>query len=141
MQPANTSISVQRLAKIQHGLLRKFYRSHRSPMGITQHAEVWVVRAPAIIAGVCLSPVSNGFWLTSLYTAPKHRQQGIASLLIQHIKSTYPDAPIWLFCHPKLQGFYQSLNFSETQELPEALQDRFNRYQQSKALIAMVDTK
>lgn len=141
MYPLNTDISVQRLPKNQHALLRKFYRSHKSPMAITQHAEVWVVRAPAIIAGACLSPVSDGYWLTSLYTAPHYRQQGMASLLIQHLQTIHQGSPIWLFCHPELQQFYHSLDFRETLQLPAPLKQRLARYQQSKALIAMLYTK
>lgn len=137
MDQQSTQFSVQRLPENQHTLLRKFYRSHNSSMRITQQAEVWVVRAPSIIAGVCLSPVTDGYWLTSLLTADKYRQQGVAHLLIKQVQVAYQGAPIWLFCHPELISFYSKLGFEQTQCLPESLHDRLTRYQQHKALIAM----
>ena len=137
MEQQSTQFSVQPLPENQHTLLRKFYRNHNSPMRITQQAEVWVVRAPSIIAGVCLSPVADGYWLTSLFTADKYRQLGAARLLIKQVQATYQGAPIWLFCHPDLISFYNKLGFEQTGCLPESLQDRLTRYQQHKALIAM----
>lgn len=133
-----THLSVQHLAKNQHTLAHKFYRHHNSPMRITAQAEVWVVRAPQIIASVCLSPIANGHWLTSLFTAPEFRQQGIASLLIKHLQVTYSDSPIWLFCHPGLCSFYCSLGFKQAPCLPEALNSRLIRYQQHKSLSALL---
>ena len=137
MDQQSTQFSVQHLPENQHTLLRKFYRSHNSTMRVTQQAEVWVVRAPSIIAAVCLSPVADGYWLTSLFTADKYRQQGVASLLIKQIQIAYQGAPIWLFCHPDLNSFYSALGFRQTQYLPESLNSRLTRYQQHKALIAM----
>lgn len=132
-----TNFSVQYLPKNQHTLVHKFYRSHNSSMRITQQADAWVIRAPHIIASVCLSPVADGHWLTSLFTAPEFRQQGAARLLIEHLQSTYHGAPIWLFCHPELFSFYSSLGFKLTQHLPDTLNSRLTRYQQHKSLIAM----
>lgn len=133
-----TNFNVQRLSKDQHMLLRKFYRNHKSSMKITQNSEAWVVRTPAIVAGVCLSPITGGYWLTSLYTAPQYRRLGVASLLIKHLQTTYHESPIWLFCHPNLKNFYHSLNFKETQHLPSFLSQRLTRYQQHKSLLAML---
>ena len=137
MEQQPIQFSVQPLPENQHTLLRKFYRSHNSSMRITQQAEVWVVRAPSIIAGVCLSPVADGYWLTSLLTADKYRQQGVARLLIKQVQTAYQGVSIWLFCHPDLINFYSKLGFEQTQHLPESLHDRLTRYQQHKALIGM----
>lgn len=138
MDQPHTNFSVQRLAKNQHILLRKFYRHHKSSMKVTQNSEVWVVRASTLVAGVCLSPVDNGYWLTSLYTAPEYRRLGVASLLIKHLQATYLESPVWLFCHPDLQNFYRSLGFREAQQLPGVLCQRLARYQQHKALLPML---
>ena len=136
-----TNFSAQCLPLNQHALLNKFYRSHNSRMRITAQADAWVVRAPSIIAGLCLSPVAGGYWLTSLFTAPESRQQGVASFLIKAIQAHYPNSAIWLFCHPELEVFYSTLGFTQTQLLPETLSSRLTRYQQHKALIAMLHTK
>lgn len=137
MDQHSKNLNVQCLAENQHTLLRKFYRSHNNPMRMTQQADAWVVRAPSIIAGVCLSPIVDGYWLTSLFTAPEHRQQGVASFLIRQLQVAYQGSQIWLFCHPDLRDFYSSLGFKQTQDLPESLSDRLARYQQHKSLIAM----
>ncbi|HZJ91627.1 MAG TPA: GNAT family N-acetyltransferase [Thiopseudomonas sp.] len=137
MNQPPTQLTVQLLTKEQQPLLRKFYRSHNSPMRITQQADTWIARRSEIIAGVCLSPVDQGYWLTSLFTAPSYRQQGTAHFLIQQLQLAYQNSPIWLFCHPDLSGFYSKLGFRQTQHLPEALGSRLKRYQQHKQLIAM----
>lgn len=132
-----TTQHIERLPVLQHALLNKFYRSHGSRMQISKPAEAWVTRQPAIIAGLCLTPITQGYWLTSLFVAPKYRQCGVAHRLIKHIQATYPAAAIWLFCHPDLITVYQRTNFQETQQLPEALNNRLARYKQHKILIAM----
>lgn len=141
MEQHSKKFSVHHLAKNQHTLLRKLYRNHNSPMRITQQAEVWVVRNPTVVAGVCLSPVADGLWLTSLFTAPETRQQGVASLLVKQVQAFYLGQPIWLFCHPQLDSFYRRLGFKQTQQLPESLRSRLTRYQQHKTLIAMCNHK
>ena len=137
MDDQQTPRSVQRLDTAQRALLQKFYRHHVSKMRITQQAEAWVIREQSIIAGLCLATVAEGYWLTGLFTAPSFRQQGAALQLINHIQAVYPDAPIWLFWHPDLHDFYTRAGFKQTQQLPEALKSRLDRYQQHKTLIAM----
>lgn len=132
-----TTQQVQRLPAQQRTLLNKFYRSHHSRMRIQQNAEIWVIRNPEIIAATCLTPIDDGFWLTGLFVAPSYRQAGIARQLLQHLQSTYPCAPIWLFCQPDLAEFYQRLNFQIATQLPESLASRLTRYQQHKKLIPM----
>ena len=132
-----TPFSVDYLPKTHHTLLHKFYRHHKSSMRITEQADAWVERATEIIAGVCLSPVAEGFWLTSLFTAPAYRRQGIARLLINHLQDSYVDKPIWLFCHPQLEKFYCNLDFVTAHQLPEPLKSRLTRYQKNKTLIAL----
>ncbi|MDY0206365.1 MAG: GNAT family N-acetyltransferase [Pseudomonas sp.] len=137
MNQTLTQFTAQCLTKEQQPLLRKFYRNHNSPMRITQQADAWIVRSSEIVAGACLSPVDQGYWLTSLFTAPGYRKQGAARFLIQQLQLSYQDSHIWLLCHPDLSGFYSKLGFRQTQDLPEALSSRLKRYQQHKQLIAM----
>lgn len=138
MKTTSINLSLQRLTDSQHPLLRKFYREHKSSMRISAQAEVWVVRGPMLMAGVCLTAVAHGYWLTSLFTAPAYRQQGVAGFLIEQLKLSHKESPIWLFCHPDLCGFYNRLGFQITEHLPETLQSRLQRYQQHKPLIAML---
>ncbi|ARU89257.1 GNAT family N-acetyltransferase [Pseudomonas sp. M30-35] len=116
-------------------LANKFYSAHRAKMKAAHDDQVWTLEQSQIIAALCLRPVANGHWLTSLFVAPEHRQQGHAKQLIHSaIANCY--GPIWLFCHPSLSDFYQALGFSSALQLPAPLNERLRRYQRSKPLIA-----
>ena len=132
-----TTQHIERLPALQHPLLNKFYRSHASRMRINPEAEAWVVRNPEIIAGLCLTAITEGYWLTGLLVAPEHRKHGVAQYLLQHTQRAHSSSPIWLFCHPDLIGFYQHTGFRITEQLPDQLKNRLSCYQKHKNLVAM----
>lgn len=99
-------------------------------------AQLWVARGPQIIAGLSLMPVAGGHWLSGLFVDPARRGQGIARALIDAAQAHNPE-PVWLFCAPDLQCFYEGMGFTEACALPEALSGRLQRYQRSKALVAL----
>ncbi|MCX2887186.1 MULTISPECIES: GNAT family N-acetyltransferase [Pseudomonas] len=105
-------------------------------MRAASDADLWVTRGPGIIAGLSLSKVGEGFWLTGLFVAPQRRSQGVAGRLVEAALAQ-TDGPTWLFCHPDLAPFYQHLGFALAQQLPEALASRLQRYQRSKRLVAL----
>ncbi|GLO12761.1 hypothetical protein PPUJ20028_13420 [Pseudomonas putida] len=105
-------------------------------MRAASDAELWVARAPGIIAGLSLSRVGDGFWLTGLFVDPLHRSQGVAGQLIEAAHEQ-AKGPTWLFCHPDLAPFYQRLGFHMAGQLPESLASRLLRYQRSKRLVAL----
>ncbi len=117
-------------------LMNKFYRRHQSSMKAVRDAQLWVARRDDIIAGLCLRPVESGFWLTGLFVALECRGQGVAAALMAEALATI-SAPVWLFCHPDLQGFYERNGFSAHPLLPQALGERLLRYSRSKPMIAM----
>ncbi len=129
-------IHISQLAPAQRPLLDKFYRAQRSPMRTGQAQHLWVARRDEIIAGLCLSPIDDGHWLTGLWVAFHERERGIASRLLRQVIAQ-TEGPIWLFCHPDLQRFYQRQGFYPAPCLPAFLAERLKRYQQSKALLAM----
>ena len=117
-------------------LMNKFYRSHQSSMKASNDAQLWVARETDIVAGLCLRPVALGYWLTGLFVAPALRKRGIAKALVE--QAVMPcEGPVWLFCDPELQGFYERLGFSLDTTLPQVLHERLVRYQRNKAMIAM----
>ena len=120
-------------------LMNKFYRSHQSSMKAVKDAQLWVARQEEIIAGLCLRPVAHGYWLTGLFVAPALRGQGVAGELVRGAAETC-EGPVWLFCDPELQGFYEHLGFSLDVDLPHALHERLVRYQRNKAMIALGTT-
>lgn len=117
-------------------LLNKFYRSHNSPMRAVKGGQLWVVKEPEIVAGLCLRPVADGQWLSGLFVDPARRSQGLAARLIGHA-AVAAKGPVWLLCHPGLEGFYQRLGFSQETPLPPSLAERLTRYKRNKPMIAM----
>jgi N-acetylglutamate synthase-like GNAT family acetyltransferase len=131
--------SYQRLACALLPLANKFYKSQRSQMRTGRSEVVWVARQGEIIAACCLKPQDHGHWLTALLVAEPLRQQGIAGTLLASLRRA-TCGPIWLFCHPDLLGFYQRQGFQPASDLPPALAQRLQRYQQKQALHALVST-
>ena len=124
------------LAEPLRPLLNKFYRTHNSPMRAASEGQLWVAKQGEIVAGLCLTPVARGHWLTGLFVDPACRGQRIATQLVERAV-THTDGPVWLFCHPDLQTFYEGLGFSMDPQLPQSLTDRLARYARTKPLIAM----
>ncbi|MDO8695867.1 MAG: GNAT family N-acetyltransferase [Pseudomonas sp.] len=137
MSQAVEAVHYQRLASELLPLANKFYKSQRSNMRVGRSEQVWIARQTQIIAACCLKPVEHGQWLTALLVASQHRQQGIASQLLQQLLRSCA-GPVWLFCHPDLLAFYQRQGFQSSTQLPAALADRLRRYQQKQPLLALV---
>ena len=129
-------IRCELLSNDAHPLATRFYRNHNSGMKVRSRHQTWVIRDPEIIACLCLQPMDRGYWLTSLLVSPGHRNQGKATTLLSHVRTSV-SGPIWLFCNPTLQAFYERSGFNRCSDLPEALADRLARYQRSKQLMAM----
>ncbi|MCG6540243.1 GNAT family N-acetyltransferase [Pseudomonas sp. KSR10] len=131
-----SELQLRQLSIACHPLLNKFYRAHGTHMRVPARARCWVAGHPDIVAGLCLSPVDDGHWLTGLLVAPSRRDQGLAKRLVTRVLAEC-GGPVWLFCEPKLMAFYQHLGFSEATTLPEALASRLHRYNRNKTLMAL----
>lgn len=129
---------IDSLPALQFPLLDKFYRAQRSHMRVARAEGAWVAREHEIIAGVCLTPVAAGHWLTSLLVAPQARQRGVAAALLARVRADTA-GPIWLFCHPELESFYRGRGYQACTALPEDLAKRLERYGRTKSLLAMVN--
>ncbi|MDH0300443.1 MULTISPECIES: GNAT family N-acetyltransferase [unclassified Pseudomonas] len=125
------------LPSLQRRLLEQFYRQHGSRMRAAGDGQQWVARAGEIVAGMNLTPMAGGQWLTGLFVAPSWRGQQVASRLVETALGDAATAT-WLFCHPDLVRFYQRLAFTPATTLPEMLASRLARYQRGKTLVAMV---
>ena len=129
-------LPIDLLAEPLWPLLNKFYRRHDSSMKALKGGRLWVVRDTEIVAGLCLSPVVGGQWLTGMFVDPAYRGQGLATRLIQQSVAGV-DGTVWLLCHPDLEGFYQRMGFSQDTVLPQSLSERLVRYKRNKPMIAM----
>ena len=131
-----TELSIDLLAEPLWPLLNKFYRSHDSSMKALKGGRLWVARDGEIVAGLCLSPVIGGQWLTGVFVAPAYRRQGLAArLILQAIADV--QGTVWLLCHPDLESLYQRIGFTQETILPQSLSERLVRYKRNKPMIAM----
>ncbi|MGE7813918.1 GNAT family N-acetyltransferase [Pseudomonas sivasensis] len=131
-----TELSIDLLAEPLWPLLNKFYRSHDSSMKALKGGRLWVARNGEIVAGLCLSPVVGGQWLTGVFVAPAYRRQGLAArLILQAIADV--QGTLWLLCHPDLESLYQRIGFTQDTILPQSLSERLVRYKRNKPMIAM----
>ena len=127
---------IRQLPSEHRPLLSKFYRSHRSHMRAPADASYWVAGQPEIVAGLCLSDVAGGKWLTGLLVAPGHRGRGLAKCLVSRALVAC-EGSVWLFCEPTLMTFYQQMGFCRAMTLPDSLTSRLERYNRHKTLAAM----
>ncbi len=129
-------LHIEPLAEPLWPLLNKFYRSHNSSMKALKGGRLWVARDSEIVAGLCLSPVVGGQWLTGVFVAPAYRGQGLAERFILQAVAEV-EGSVWLLCHPDLEGLYQRMGFSQDTVLPQSLSERLVRYKRNKPMIAM----
>ncbi|WP_421555061.1 GNAT family N-acetyltransferase [Pseudomonas kitaguniensis] len=129
-------LHIEPLAEPLWPLLNKFYRSHDSSMKAMKGGRLWVARDSQIVAGLCLSPVVGGQWLTGVFVDPAYRGRGLAARMIAQA-ATSVDGTLWLLCHPDLEGLYQRMGFTQDTLLPQSLSERWARYKRNKPMIAM----
>jgi GNAT superfamily N-acetyltransferase len=129
-------LHIEPLAEPLWPLLNKFYRSHDSSMKAMKGGRLWVARDGEIVAGLCLSPVVGGQWLTGVFVDPAYRGQGLAARLILQAVDDVAGT-VWLLCHPDLEGVYQRMGFTQDTRLPQSLSERWVRYKRNKPMIAM----
>lgn len=134
-----TAIQYCLLPATSKPLLNKFYRAHRSSMRASGGAVLWAVKHIDIIAGLSLTRIGEGHWLTGLFVAPQWRSQGIAAGLMRCAMESL-QGPVWLFCHPQLEEFYARSGFTLAPQLPPPLAEKLARYSRFKPLLAMVLT-
>ena len=85
--------------------------------------QLWVARDGEIVAGLCLTPVVGGQWLTGVFVDPAYRGQGLAATLILEAVASV-EGTVWLLCHPDLEGLYQRMGFTQDTVLPQSLSER-----------------
>lgn len=129
-------LHLEPLAEPLWPLLNKFYRQHNSPMKALKGGRLWVARDREIVAGLCLTPVVGGQWLTGVFVDPAYRGQGLAARLILQAASDR-EGSVWLLCHPDLEGVYGRMGFTQDTVLPQSLSERLGRYKRNKPMIAM----
>lgn len=139
LPPLSAAIELTQLPAAQLPLVNRFYRVHQRGMKARGDQQVWVARAPEIIASVCLRDMDQCWWLTALLVAPDARGMGVASQLLKQVRSQHR-GDIWLFCAPDIAHLYSTNGFKQSSAIPPPLNSRLQRYQRTKSLIAMVNS-
>lgn len=129
-------LHIEPLAEKLWPLLNKFYRRHDSSMKALKGGLLWVARDGEIVAGLCLTPVVGGQWLTGVFVDPAYRGQGLAARVIGAAVAGV-EGTVWLLCHPDLEGLYRRMGFTQDTLLPQSLSERLVRYKRNKPMIAM----
>ena len=129
-------LHIEPLAEPLWPLLNKFYRRHDSSMKALKGGLLWVARDGEIVAGLCLTPVVGGQWLTGVFVDPAYRGQGLAARVLGAAVAGV-EGTVWLLCHPDLEGLYRRMGFTQDTLLPQSLSERLVRYKRNKPMIAM----
>ena len=131
-------LDISQLPPLLYPLANRFYRRYQRGAKVNRQHQVWVGKeSEQIICSLCLQPVADGYWLTSLLVEPARRHRGYANALLTTIRHHYT-GPIWLFCSPSLVPLYTGAGFDLACDLPESLADRLLRYQRHKELVPLV---
>lgn len=135
-------IVIEQLDPIRLQLLQRFYREQKSAVRPSKESTHWILSEEqqwVAVASVRLLPNTDQGWLTGLHVHANYRQRGYAHALLSEVQAYY--SKVWLFCEPKLVGFYQHCGYQLTEELPDSLATRLARYQQHKALVAFCSSE
>ena len=130
-------MQVERLEAIATPLVNKFYQAHSVRGRANKQDQVWVVKAPALIAACRLQDRKSSLFLSTLYVEPQSRGQGVAKRLVLDALAAQQQT-VFTFPYRNLEPFYQSLGFIQSHSLPCEIDTLFTAYrQQGRDIIAM----
>lgn len=114
-------------------LIKRFHK--QSKLSTPQQTDqVFYVLADERILGVArFVQYHQAWWLRGLYIQTEHRQQGLATGLVEFALKTLNE-PCYAFAQPNLTNFYQAINFEliTPDNLPKELGMLYERYQTNK---------
>lgn len=130
-------MQVERLEAIATPLVNKFYQAHSVRGRANKQDQVWVVKAPTLIAACRLQDRKSSLFLSTLYVEPQSRGQGVAKRLVLDALAAQQQT-VFTFPYRHLESFYQSLGFTQSHSLPCEIDTLFTAYrQQGRDIIAM----
>ncbi|WP_157822307.1 GNAT family N-acetyltransferase [Psychromonas sp. Urea-02u-13] len=128
------------LEKVKTPLVNQFYKRVYKKGIAGKNERVFVLKhEQQIICSAKLKSIEEDVVLTGVACDPDYQHQGYASLLINKLLKT-TNQPVYCFPYVHLEAFYLRLGFVflSIEQAPEAIQVRFNRYQQHRDLLLMV---
>ena len=135
----SNSLLFCQLEKQQTPLANQFYKRVYKKGVASKSDQVFVLKDQEIRCAARLKEEQGKLLLTGVACAIDFRGKGLASLLITKILSRQTQ-DIYCFPYPHLKNFYQHLGFifCEPEQLPEALNIKYQRYNSRKPLICMM---
>lgn len=128
------------LEKMKYPLVNQFYKRVYKKGIAGKNEQVFILKyEQQIICSAKLKSIEAHLVLTGVACDADYQHQGYASLLINKLLKT-KNQPVYCFPYAHLEAFYLRLGFTFLflEEAPEAIQVRFNRYQQHRDLLLMV---
>lgn len=128
------------LEKLKYPLVNQFYkRVYKKGIAGKNEAVFILKNEQLIICSAKLKSIEQELLLTGVACDPIYQSQGYASLLINKLLVT-KNRTVYCFPYLHLKEFYLRLGFVflALENAPEAIQRRFKRYQQHRALLLMV---
>lgn len=127
------------LEKIKYPLVNQFYKQVYKKGVASKNESVFILWQKEIICSAKLKKLDDHLLLTGVACQPEFRGQGYASQLISNLLSLQEQA-VYCFPYAHLELFYRKLGFVtlDTNDSPEIIQIRFNKYRQNRELLLMV---
>ena len=130
------------LEKIKYPLVNQFYKQVYKKGIASKNESVFILWQKEIICSAKLKKLESHLLLTGVACLPEFRSQGYASLLIKKLLHLQQQA-VYCFPYAHLELFYKKLGFVtlDTNDCPEIIRARFNKYRQNRELLLMVYSK
>lgn len=125
-------VHIKQMLNTDFLLANRFLKQHKQATAGKKDLLFAAVHEGKVIAAVWLTcpETSSHCWLRSLYVAEKHREKGIATELLSHIKAQMGSSEIFCFAQPDLEQFYLKNGFLEMDKhfLPDWLNIKHAQY-------------
>ncbi|MCP4323086.1 MAG: GNAT family N-acetyltransferase [Psychromonas sp.] len=128
------------LERVKIPLVNQFYKRVYKKGIAGKNEAVFIIKDNLqIICSARLKTIEAELLLTGVACDPLFQSQGYASSLIRQLLAKR-DQSVYCFPYAHLKAFYLRLGFVliSTEEVPEAIHNRFERYQQHRDLLLMI---
>jgi len=134
----------EQLTSAQFPLAKHFYKSARYSSKIGREDEVYVLRqsseSNAIIASVRLIKLDRFLILRSMVVSQNKRQEGIGTILLNHLCARLSSTKCWCFPFEHLYQFYSDNGFEciPPEACPVEIRQKYQQYlSQGRKLLLM----
>jgi len=125
----------QWLEKIENPLVKPFYKQYLPYSRPNKAEHIAVLRdnnndEHKIVACARLRPIGELTLLTGMLVSPHYRGQQLGHHLLRAMRPQFSQHKTFTFALPHLANFYHQHGFSQIEQAPNDIQQRFLAYQQ-----------